>query len=86
MEWYIVLAILVISLSLFLLIGLPVAFSLGFSELLECPGLLARHHRSLRCGPLPGMVTWEIIPWCVCPCFILMAQLVMHSPHGNRYL
>ena len=35
MEWYIVLFILVISLSLFLFIGLPVAFSLGLMSMLS---------------------------------------------------
>lgn len=82
MEWYIVLLILVISLSLFLLIGLPVAFSLGFlsflSALVFWPGTTGLYGVALAGYGHMGNYTLVCVPL-----FILMAQLVMHSRMGT---
>ncbi len=82
MEWYIVLAILVISLSLFLVIGLPVAFSLGFlsflSALVFWPGTTGLYGVALAGYGHMGNYTLVCVPL-----FILMAQLVMHSRMGT---
>jgi len=82
MEWYIVLLILVVSLSLFLLIGLPVAFSLGFlsfiSALVFWPGTTGLYGVALAGYGHMGNYTLVCVPL-----FILMAQLVMHSQMGT---
>ncbi|MFO7885869.1 MAG: TRAP transporter large permease [Desulfobacteraceae bacterium] len=81
MEWYIVLGILVISLSLFLFLGLPVAFSLGFlsmiSALIFWPGTSGLYGVALAGYAHMGNYTLVCVPL-----FILMAQLVMHSRMG----
>ncbi len=82
MEWYIVLAILVISLTLFLFIGLPVAFSLGFLSMLSAlvfwPGTTGLYGVALAGYGHMGNYTLVCVPL-----FILMAQLVMHSRMGT---
>ena len=82
MEWYIVLAILVISLTLFLFLGLPVAFSLGFlsmvSALVFWPGTTGLYGVALAGYGHMGNYTLVCVPL-----FILMAQLVMHSRMGT---
>lgn len=82
MEWYIVLSILVISLTLFLFIGLPVAFSLGFlsmiSALIFWPGTTGLYGVALAGYGHMGNYTLVCVPL-----FILMAQLVMHSRMGT---
>ena len=82
MEWYIVLSILVISLTLFLFIGLPVAFSLGFlsmiSALVFWPGTTGLYGVALAGYGHMGNYTLVCVPL-----FILMAQLVMHSRMGT---
>ncbi|MFK5952901.1 MAG: TRAP transporter large permease [Desulfobacterium sp.] len=82
MEWYIVLAILVISLTLFLFIGLPVAFSLGslsmLSALVFWPGTTGLYGVALAGYGHMGNYTLVCVPL-----FILMAQLVMHSRMGT---
>lgn len=82
MEWYIVLSILVASLSLFLFLGLPVAFSLGFlsiiSALVFWPGTTGLYGVALAGYGHMGNYTLVCVPL-----FILMAQLVMHSRMGT---
>lgn len=82
MEWYIVLAILVISLTLFLFIGLPVAFSLGLLSMLSAlvfwPGTTGLYGVALAGYGHMGNYTLVCVPL-----FILMAQLVMHSRMGT---
>ncbi len=82
MEWYIVLGILVISLTLFLFIGLPVAFSLGFLSMLSAlvfwPGTTGLYGVALAGYGHMGNYTLVCVPL-----FILMAQLVMHSRMGT---
>lgn len=82
MEWYIVLFILVVSLSFFLFLGLPVAFSLGFlsiiSALIFWPGTTGLYGVALAGYGHMGNYTLVCVPL-----FILMAQLVMHSRMGT---
>lgn len=82
MEWYIVLGILTISLTLFLFIGLPVAFSLGFlsmiSALVFWPGTTGLYGVALAGYGHMGNYTLVCVPL-----FIFMAQLVMHSRMGT---
>lgn len=82
MDWYIVLAILVTSLSLFLFIGVPVAFSLGLlstiAALIFWPGTTGLYGVAL--AGYGHMSNYTLV--CV-PLFILMAQLVMHSRMGT---
>ena len=82
MEWYIVLLILVVSLTLFLFLGLPVAFSLGFLSVLAAlvfwPGTTGLYGVALAGYGHMGNYTLVCVPL-----FILMAQLVMHSRMGT---
>ena len=82
MEWYIVLLILVGSLTLFLFLGLPVAFSLGFLSVLAAlvfwPGTTGLYGVALAGYGHMGNYTLVCVPL-----FILMAQLVMHSRMGT---
>ncbi len=82
MEWYIVLLILVASLTLFLFLGLPVAFSLGFLSVLAAlvfwPGTTGLYGVALAGYGHMGNYTLVCVPL-----FILMAQLVMHSRMGT---
>jgi len=82
MEWYLVLFILVTSLCLFLFLGLPVAFSLGFlsmiSSLIFWPGTTGLYGVALAGYGHMGNYTLVCVPL-----FILMAQLVMHSRMGT---
>ncbi len=82
MEWYIVLLILVGSLTLFLFLGLPVAFSLGFLSVLAAlvfwPGTTGLYGVALAGYGHMGNYTLVCVPL-----FILMAQLVMHSHMGT---
>jgi len=82
MEWYVVLFILVGSLTLLLFLGLPVAFSLGFlsmvSALVFWPGTEGLYGVAL--AGYGHMSNYTLV--CV-PLFILMAQIVMHSRMGT---
>ncbi|SDP15461.1 TRAP transporter large permease [Desulforhopalus singaporensis] len=82
MEWYIVLILLVTSLMMFLFIGVPVAFSLGFlsviAALIFWPGTSGLYGVAL--AGYGHMSNYTLV--CV-PLFILMAQLVMHSRMGT---
>jgi len=82
MEWYVVLFILVGSLTLLLFLGLPVAFSLGFlsmvSALVFWPGTKGLYGVAL--AGYGHMSNYTLV--CV-PLFILMAQIVMHSRMGT---
>ncbi|SDU59345.1 TRAP transporter large permease [Desulfobacula phenolica] len=82
MEWYIVLSILVVSLSFFLFLGLPVAFSLGFLSIICAlvfwPGTTGLYGVALAGYGHMGNYTLVCVPL-----FILMAQLVMHSRMGT---
>ncbi|WP_022664286.1 TRAP transporter large permease [Desulfospira joergensenii] len=82
MEWYLVLLILVGSLTLFLFLGLPVAFSLGFLSVLAAlvfwPGTSGLYGVALAGYGHMGNYTLVCVPL-----FILMAQLVMHSRMGT---
>lgn len=82
MDWYIVLIILATSLTLFLFIGVPVAFSLGLlsslAALVFWPGTSGLYGVAL--AGYGHMSNYTLV--CV-PLFILMAQLVMHSRMGT---
>ncbi len=82
MEWYFVLIILAVSLSLFLFAGVPVAFSLGFLSILGAlvfwPGTTGLYGVALAGYGHMGNYTLVCVPL-----FILMAQLVMHSHMGT---
>ncbi|MFV0439528.1 MAG: TRAP transporter large permease subunit [Desulfopila sp.] len=82
MDWYIVLLILVTALTLFLFLGVPVAFSLGLlstvSALIFWPGTTGLYGVAL--AGYGHMSNYTLV--CV-PLFILMAQLVMHSRMGT---
>lgn len=82
MEWYVILLILVGSLTLILFMGLPVAFSLGFlsmvSALVFWPGTEGLYGVAL--AGYGHMSSYTLV--CV-PLFILMAQVVMHSRMGT---
>jgi C4-dicarboxylate transporter, DctM subunit len=82
MEWYLVLSILVASLCLFLFIGVPVAFSLGFLSIIGAlvfwPGTSGLYGVALAGYGHMGNYTLVCVPL-----FILMAQLVMHSRMGT---
>ncbi len=82
MEWYIILFLLVTSLMLFLFIGVPVAFSLGFLSIIAAlifwPGTSGLYGVALAGYGHMGNYTLVCVPL-----FILMAQLVMHSRMGT---
>ncbi|MFH1154879.1 MAG: TRAP transporter large permease [Pseudomonadota bacterium] len=82
MEWYGVLSLLVVSLTLFLFLGIPVAFSLGLlsviSALVFWPGTTGLYGVALAGYGHMGNYTLVCVPL-----FILMAQLVMHSRMGT---
>ena len=82
MEWYLVLIILAVSLSLFLFIGVPVAFSLGAMSIIGAlvfwPGTSGLYGVALAGYGHMGNYTLVCVPL-----FILMAQLVMHSHMGT---
>ena len=82
MEWYIVLLILIASLTLLLFLGVPVAFSLGFlsisGALVFWPGTTGLYGVALAGYGHMGNYTLVCVPL-----FILMAQLVMHSRMGT---
>jgi len=82
MEWYIILAILITSLTLLLFMGLPVAFSLGFLSVICAfifwPGLSGIYGVVL--SGYSHMSNYTLV--CV-PLFIFMAELVMFSQMGT---
>jgi len=82
MEWYIILAILVISLTLLLFMGLPVAFSLGFLSIICAfifwPGMSGIYGVAL--AGYSHMSNYTLV--CV-PLFILMSEIVMFSRMGT---
>ncbi|MFH1079808.1 MAG: TRAP transporter large permease [Pseudomonadota bacterium] len=82
MEWYVILFILMGSLTLLLCLGLPVAFSLGFLSMLGAlifwPGTTGLYGVAL--AGYGHMSNFTLV--CV-PLFILMAQIVMHSEMGR---
>ena len=82
MEWYVVLFILMGSLTLLLCLGLPVAFSLGFlsmvATLVFWPGTSGLYGVAL--AGYGHMSNFTLV--CV-PLFILMAQIVMYSEMGR---
>lgn len=82
MEWYIILAILVTSLTLLLFMGLPVAFSLGFLSIICAfifwPGLSGIYGLVLQ--GYNHMSSYTLV--CV-PLFIFMAEVVMFSRMGT---
>ncbi|MBW2632501.1 MAG: TRAP transporter large permease subunit, partial [Deltaproteobacteria bacterium] len=82
MEWYMILLLLVGSLCVFLFMGLPVAFALGFlstvSALIFWPGTEGLYGVAL--AGYGHMSSYTLV--CV-PLFILMAQVVMHSRMGT---
>ncbi len=83
MEWYIVLSILIISLTLLLLLGLPVAFSLGFLSIICSfifwPGMTGAYGVAL--AGYGHMNNFTLV--CI-PLFILMAELVMYTKMGTE--
>jgi tripartite ATP-independent transporter DctM subunit len=83
MEWYLILGILVVSLTFFLLLGLPVAFSLGFlsiiSALIFWPGTSGLYGVALAGYGHINSFTLVCIPL-----FIFMAELVMYSRMGTE--
>ncbi len=82
MEWYMILFILVGSLTLLLFLGLPVAFSLGFlsmaGALVFWPGTEGFYGVTLA-----GYVHMSNYTLVCVPLFILMAEIVMYSEMGT---
>jgi C4-dicarboxylate transporter, DctM subunit len=82
MERYVILLILMGSLTLLLCLGLPVAFSLGFLSMLAAlvfwPGTTGLYGVAL--AGYGHMSSYTLV--CV-PLFILMAQIVMHCEMGK---
>ena len=82
MEWYVILLILMGSLTLLLCLGLPVAFSLGFLSMIAAlffwPGTTGLYGVAL--AGYGHMSSFTLV--CV-PLFIFMAQIVMHCEMGK---
>ncbi len=83
MEWYIVLSILVISLTLLLLLGLPVAFSLGFLSVI-CSFIFWPNMSGAYGVALAGYAHMNNFTLVCIPLFILMAELVMATRMGTE--
>ncbi|OPY81796.1 MAG: Sialic acid TRAP transporter permease protein SiaT [Smithella sp. PtaU1.Bin162] len=82
MEWYWILIIMMVSLTVLLCLGLPVAFSLGFLSMIAAlvfwPGTTGLYGVAL--AGYGHMSSFTLV--CV-PLFILMAQIVMHCELGR---
>ncbi len=83
MEWYIVLSILIISLTLLLLLGLPVAFSLGFLSII-CSFIFWPNATGAYGVALAGYGHMNNFTLVCIPLFILMAELVMYTRMGTE--
>jgi len=83
MEWYIVLSILIISLTLLLLLGLPVAFSLGFLSII-CSFIFWPNGTGAYGVALAGYGHMNNFTLVCIPLFILMAELVMYTRMGTE--
>ncbi len=83
MEWYIVLSILIISLTLLLLLGLPVAFSLGFLSII-CSFIFWPNMSGAYGVALAGYGHMNNFTLVCIPLFILMAELVMYTRMGTE--
>ncbi len=83
MEWYLILGILIASLTLLLVLGLPVAFSLGFLSIISAlflwPGTSGMYGVAL--AGYGHMNSFTLV--CI-PLFIFMAELVMISRMGTE--
>ena len=83
MEWYLVLSILLASLTFFLVLGLPVAFSLGFLSII-CAFIFWPGTSGLFGVALAGYGHINSFTLVCIPLFIFMAELVMFSRMGTE--